>query len=189
MNSKSFMFGLGIGIAFVSLVVLIFIKTMPAENMKQEPVIVDMTDEEILERAKELGMVRISDLPSKNELEDINLNEDELQDFEELENTEEKLEEPEKSVPEEYSQEIDGGYDEDNEEKIIETATIIISPGMNATSVAKLLYNEGLIDDAEAFKTHIVKTGYSTRIRSGTYEVPMGLTYDEIIELIRKRQK
>jgi len=62
--------------------------------------------------------------------------------------------------------------------------TLTVSPGDYARQVAEKLYASKLIDDAEAFRVYLGNKGYGQRIRVGTFQIPMGSTYDEILQII-----
>jgi cell division protein YceG involved in septum cleavage len=56
-----------------------------------------------------------------------------------------------------------------------------VKSGMSSRKVAVLLEEVGLIDDAEGFNSYIENSGRASIIRVGTYKMPKGSTYDEII--------
>jgi hypothetical protein len=61
-----------------------------------------------------------------------------------------------------------------------------IESGMSSGKVAELLEEKGLIDDADEFNTYIVKKGKASVIKIGTYTLPKGSTYGDIISEITK---
>ncbi len=62
--------------------------------------------------------------------------------------------------------------------------TLSVVRGDNSYTVSRRLKEAGLIEDAEAFDTYLVEEGYSTTIRTGTYQIPVGATWEEIAEII-----
>ena len=65
-----------------------------------------------------------------------------------------------------------------------EITQITIDKGETADQVSKKLFNEGVILDANAFKTFLVYSGLDTRIRSGKYEIDPGKNSIDISRLI-----
>lgn len=66
------------------------------------------------------------------------------------------------------------------------SVTFTITKGMTSDSVSDLLYKAGLVDSAKKFNDYIIRAGKSTVIRTGKYTVKKGATYDEIIDIITK---
>lgn len=64
--------------------------------------------------------------------------------------------------------------------------TFSIERGMSSGKVAKLLEDKGLVDDADAFNTYIVEKKKASVIKIGTYTLPKGSTYEDIINTITK---
>ena len=68
----------------------------------------------------------------------------------------------------------------DTEGKMV---TFVISKGLFGRQISESLKKEGLVDDAEALMKYLGETGKSDEILPGTYEIPMGSTYEEIGKL------
>ena len=69
----------------------------------------------------------------------------------------------------------------DTEGKMV---TFVISKGQFGRQISESLKREGLVDDAEAFMKYLGETGKSEEILPGTYEIPMGSTYEEIVKIL-----
>ena len=69
----------------------------------------------------------------------------------------------------------------DTEGKMV---TFVISKGQFGRQISESLKREGLVDDAEAFMKYLGETGKSEGILPGTYEIPMGSTYEEIVKIL-----
>ena len=69
----------------------------------------------------------------------------------------------------------------DTEGKMV---TFVISNGQFGRQRSESLKKEGLVDDAEAFMKYLGETGKSEEILPGTYEIPMGSTYEEIVKIL-----
>lgn len=65
-----------------------------------------------------------------------------------------------------------------------ETVTVVIVRGDSSYTVSRRLQEAGLIDDASAYDTYLVDNGYSKTIRTGTYRIPVGASWEEIAEII-----
>lgn len=67
-----------------------------------------------------------------------------------------------------------------------ESVTFVIQRGQSSYGVAKALAEAGLIEDASAFDQYLESNGYSKRINSGTYEIPVDSTAEEIAKIITR---
>lgn len=65
-----------------------------------------------------------------------------------------------------------------------ESVTIVIVRGDSSYTVSRRLVEAGLIEDARGFDTYLVDNGYSKTIRTGTYKIPLGATWEEIARII-----
>ena len=62
--------------------------------------------------------------------------------------------------------------------------TLVIKSGMYSERVSQLLADNGIVDDANRFNTYLAGKGYDTRIRTGTYMLNSGMTYEQIARII-----
>lgn len=201
MKLKTYLRGLGIGIIVTTIVMAI---TLGGNKEK-------MSDEEIVARAKELGMVEsVAEEPDQN-------NEDlpEPKDTEEQEP--EKKPEPE-SVPENISEarEEDSGQAEteasepesikesetetqsaesvedvaepsDDVEVIAgEVVNVSIVNGDDSATVSKRLEELNLVISASQFDRFLCDNGYAKRISPGNYEIAIGSSEETIAKIITK---
>ena len=67
-----------------------------------------------------------------------------------------------------------------------EAKTITIPGGLSSDGVARLLYDEGLIDDAVSFNKYLVDSKKDRIIRSGVKNIPAGSGYEQIASIITK---
>lgn len=65
-----------------------------------------------------------------------------------------------------------------------ESVTIVIVRGDSSYTVSRRLVEAGLIEDARGFDAYLVDNGYSKTIRTGTYKIPLGATWEEIARII-----
>lgn len=66
-----------------------------------------------------------------------------------------------------------------------EYVTLVIEKGDIARDVAESLYEEGIIDDVESFRKYLGETGVSRTLHAGEYNIKVGSTYEEIVELLK----
>jgi cell division protein YceG involved in septum cleavage len=59
---------------------------------------------------------------------------------------------------------------------------------MSSGQVALLLVEKGLIEDEDDFNKYIEASGKASVIRVGTYSLPKGSTYKEIVTKITTKQ-
>ena len=65
-----------------------------------------------------------------------------------------------------------------------EAVSITVTAGSGSETLAASLLRAGLIEDSKDFNTYMVNNGYSTKIRVGTFSIPMGSTYEEICKIV-----
>jgi len=65
-----------------------------------------------------------------------------------------------------------------------DSVTFVIHSGQNSYTISKSLVEAGLVEDALDFDRYLEEKGYSKRISTGTYEIPVGSTQEEIAEII-----
>ena len=175
MKLKYYMRGLGIGILLTT---IIFVLSGYNKGL---------TDEEIKEKAAELGMVWKDQRDNSDEgsldkvLEDILADKDPTPEPT-IEPTPEPTPEPAPEPTEEPAAELPVEDSEDVSKEVL----ITITKGMSSDDVSRVLYEAGLIDSAYAFNRYIISKGKSTVISYGSFNISIGATYDEIIDVIVK---
>lgn len=205
MKLKYYLRGLGIGILITT--VILSLAGIGRKNM---------TDEEVVKRAKELGMVEstlLSDLPDQTKAEEVRPTEPETLEPEtslqpetsEQENSAEpeagsepETSEPEVSPePEETAstpetpvapEETPVSPEDGNPDTPAgETVTLVIGRGESSTTVSKNLKKAGIVEDAAAFDRFLCNNGYDKKIITGTYEIPYGASEEEIAKIITRK--
>ncbi|HEY8363418.1 MAG TPA: hypothetical protein VIK77_11155 [Tissierellaceae bacterium] len=168
--------GMGIGFIICSAVNTLFPVIKEAE----------LSENEIIERAKELGMVSLKEsleiLSSSNNLNNVDISEGKNENSteiskEEVENINEKLDNDNK-------EKSNGKYDEED----IKTVKFAIKWKETLTDVANNLHEMGLIDDVDKFISYAIEKGYSKILRVGEYEIDQNLSYDDILKILTKRK-
>lgn len=204
MKLKYYLRGLGIGILVTT--VILSLAGVGRKNM---------TDEEVVKRAKELGMVEstlLSDLPDQTKTDEVRPTEPEISlqpetsepeagpEPEESASTPETPEAPEetpvapKETPEAPKEtpvapEETPVSPEDGNPDIPagETVTLVIGRGESSTTVSKNLKKAGIVEDAAAFDRFLCNNGYDKKIITGTYEIPYGASEEEIAKIITRK--
>ena len=64
---------------------------------------------------------------------------------------------------------------------------INVYPGDAARQVAERLHENKLVDDAESFRKYLGQTGQANRLHVGEFMVPVGATYEQIIDILMGR--
>lgn len=206
MKLKYYLRGLGIGILITT--VILSLAGIGRKNM---------TDEEVVKRAKELGMVEstlLSDLPDQTKAEEVRPTEPETSLQPET-SEQENSAEPETSEPETLEPEVSPEPEETAstpetpaapeetpvapEETPVsqedgnpdtpagETVTLVIGRGESSTTVSKNLKKAGIVEDATAFDRFLCNNGYDKKIITGTYEIPYGASEEEIAKIITRK--
>ena len=189
MNLKYYLRGLGIGTIVTALILGIALGN-PNDQM---------SNEEIKQRAKELGMVEGTGVLTDGVEEP----EQALQPTEKPEEAEptiqptEKPEEPEPTIqptekPAEPEPTIQPTREPENSEMQSESAAVAngkiieieVNRGDDSYAICERLQQAGLIEDAAAFDTYLCENGYHTKIYAGIHKIPAGATKEEIIKLL-----
>ena len=70
------------------------------------------------------------------------------------------------------------------EETVAEDVTITIDDSDGSSSVADKLYEAGLIESADEFESYVIDSGKTDSIQSGTFQIPSGSSFEEILDII-----
>ena len=66
----------------------------------------------------------------------------------------------------------------------VETVTVVIARGDSSYTVCRKLEEAGLVEDAQEFDNYLAENGHSRTIRTGTYNIPVGSSWEEIVDII-----
>ena len=171
MKLRYYLRGLGVGILVTAVIMTVALS-------KKQP----MTDDEVIKRAKELGMIEntiIKDVATSKEDEEVK---------------EEIKEEPQEEVQEEVQEEKQEELQEnpeniENETEVEtegETITVSVVSGDSSWSVAKRMEEIGLVDSAKEFDAFLCGNGYDKRISVGTYEIFNNASWEDMAKIITK---
>ena len=197
MKLKYYLRGLGIGIAVTAAVLML------AGGNKES-----LTDEEIIARAKELGMVEsvtLSQLSSENEetSQDVSeevseevsqgdseaISEEESQVSSEENTSEEVSEEVSETEPsEEVSEEVSEEPSQNPTSEVIDEYVIIeVGAGDGSDTVSVKLEAAGLVEDAGMYDDFLCANGYDKILQTGVHEIPRTADWDMIAEILAGR--
>lgn len=188
MRMRYYLRGLGIGIVVTALL-MGFTKGGQKETL---------TDAEIVERAKSLGMVESSVLSADlGDKEDISVNDISEADQQEVmpetetetaDNTEqtetETTDNTEQTKPE---KETEADNPEEEETVTEKRYVVTIYSGDGSRTVANRLEEMGVIEDAAEFDRYLCQNGYDKRLTTGNHEINAGADEKEIAEALVKR--
>lgn len=203
MKLKYYLRGLGIGMIVTALILGI------SFSNRQDQTSQIMTDDQIRERAAELGMVDSSELTlaalQNSEKQPTEGTPEETTQTQEQNNIET---EPETTVPAETQATVEpettqepeataepepektAGPETTAEPEVTEapqrtqTVSITIQRGDDSGSASRRLYEAGLVENAKAFDNYLCNNGYSRSINPGTYEIAPGTSEEEIAKII-----
>ena len=192
MKLKYYLRGLGIGIVVTAIIMTV------ALGNKQT-----MTDDEVIKRAKELGMIENSVLADmadktveKTDDEVINSeipNNDKVIDNETPNNDEEIDEEVvdndtivDETNQNETTKEETPKEETPKEETTKDVVSITVVGGDTSWTVSKRMEEAGLIESAKDFDTHLCRYGYDKKISVGTYNIPKSASHEEMAKIITK---
>ena len=191
MKKKYFVRGLGIGIIFGALIMLAAYLTSGKGSL---------SDEEVMKRAQELGMVKKSEYVLDSEVTSEETTTEAV--------TTEASVATEKAT-EAATTEAPGTTEKATEEATTEAATtekatteaatteqmdaktkatITVSEGMSSETISSLLENAGLVDSASKFNSFLVQNGYDKKLETGSFDISGGMTYEEIARILTTKQ-
>lgn len=194
MKLKYYLRGLGIGMAVTALILGISFSGRQGQEAQT------LTDEQIRERASELGMVDSSELTLaalQNSAQPQTTMEPEVTEEPKPTTEPENTTEPEATAELETTTEPKATTEpemttepEATEEPELITApeqsqtTITIKKGSDSGSVSRTFYEAGLVENAKAFDNYLCNNGYSRSINPGIYEIAPGTSEEEIAKII-----
>lgn len=174
MKQKYFLRGLASGIVVTTVILTI------SFNARKD----DISEQEVIARAEKLGMVMaeaVEDTPEPTEAEVT------------VTPTPEPTEEPKATAtptptlepteePKATATPTPEAVQSSSEKKVL-----TIASGMWSDKVARELQAMGVIEDAADFDQYLIRNGYAERLVVGTFEIPVGATYEQIAQIITRR--
>ena len=190
MKLKYYLRGLGIGMAVTALILGISFSGRQGQEAQT------LTDEQIRERASELGMVDSSELTlaalasSAAQTPETTIEPEAAAETETTTEPEATAEPKRTTEPETTAEPEMTTEPEATEEPELTTVpeqsqtTITIKKGSDSGSVSRMLYEAGLVENAKAFDNYLCNNGYSRSINPGIYEIAPGTSEEEIAKII-----
>lgn len=201
MRLKYYLRGLGLGIIFA-----VFIMMVGYRNHGSS-----MSDSEIIEKAKALGMVETEDSSG--------MKSDRKTDNKTDEKSDKKIDtsEPDTTIADtSAAEDTQTGTDNTDADNIAGTAdvdttapsdvaatdsaasdaaqpqqnttfTVTVGSGDTCRMIAERLQAAGIIDDAEKFRAYMGQKGVDQFIADGNHEIPYGASYDDIINILTQK--
>lgn len=197
MKLKYYLRGIGVGILFATIVLTVANQSLPKSTL---------TDEEIISRAKKLGMVEKTeditgllstptptpghtegssdkDSSDKNSTKENKTDETTANDT--VTEGEATVEEVTPTVTVELTlTPVPTKEVSENEVFSVQKVRIKIEKGTTSEGVAKLLMEKGIIEDAEGFSQYLKQNDYTRDIRIGEYELEVHSSYKNIADKI-----
>lgn len=177
MKRKYFVRGLGVGILFGALIMFAAYMTSGKNRM---------SDEDVIKRAQELGMVKQSEYVLESDVTSQETTTEEIT-TEAPTTTEKATTEAtttEKSTTEKATTEASTTEKADTSTQ----TTVTISSGMSSEAIASALANAGLVDDASKFNSFLVANGYDMKLETGNFSLETGMSYEEIAKILTTKQ-
>lgn len=196
MRLKYYLRGLGLGIIFA-----VFIMMVGYRNHGSS-----MSDSEIIEKAKALGMVETEDSSGMKNDKKTNNKTDKKSD------KKTDTSEPDTTIADtSAAEDTQTGTDNTDADNIAGTAdadttapsdvaasdaaqpqqnttfTVTVGSGDTCRMIAERLQAAGIIDDAEKFRTYMGQKGVDQFIADGSHEIPYGASYDDIINILTQK--
>ncbi len=174
MRLKYYLRGLGLGIIFTVIIMMVGFKTYlkdynndQAETQRAEEIWgTEETDSPEMVKDNDSGAGTDGDTQNPAEADDTG----NADDSQKAEDTAEPASEP---VDNNTASTTTTGY-----------VTITVSDGMMARDIAEELYARGMVDDAEEFRKYLGSTGRASYIHNGDYQLPVGSTYEQIANIL-----
>lgn len=171
MKLKYYLRGLGIGIMITTIILMIGF----ARNKNT------LSDDEIIARAKQLGMVMPEEQENGTGVTDTQLPDD-----------------GEDSQGEQGDGMTGSAQEEDTQESANGTVPtgaaadgqdgsfrLTIKKGDVCRTVCETLAENGVITDAEALRTYLFDIGYASNLSTGVYDVPYGLSIEDVAQILK----
>ena len=173
MRLKYYLRGLGLGIIFTCVILMIFSN---GNKSKDTSVVEDSNGIELTEAVG-------NDFDSNGEEEqsvtdESNNDENDSNSNDEIQSLDENINKP---IDDQTVNEITG----DSGELESEYVSLVIEQGDIARDVAEKLYEDGIINDVEAFRKYLGETGVSHTLHAGEYQIKVGATFEEIVEVLK----
>jgi hypothetical protein len=181
MRLKYYLRGIGIGIILATLLLTISFYFGRDSFAKEK-----LTDDEIIERATELGMVMPEDEKTSDEADEA----EKIDDTKSEDTTEVSEEEVPEGITGEVAEVLESEEASDvdvtnqSEDETVTYVPFSVHGGESSGTVSNNLYKAGLVDSADDFNEYITSIDLDNMIQAGSFYVKQGSTYDDIVALL-----
>lgn len=199
MNLKYYIRGIGVGILFTAVIMSVAFHLMPGK---------ELTDAQIKERAKEMGMVESESADSLKDLLSTPMptatptptgtltpTETPTPEDKSKEGKGKDSKETEGAADTKKAEDSKDSKDSKDEGKDVPASTtkgtsaedsieVDITVGMTSEQVARLLKEKGIVEDSAAFNQYLVINNYTTDIKIGKFQLKAYAAYKDIADLI-----
>ncbi|SHJ93582.1 hypothetical protein SAMN02745136_01260 [Anaerocolumna jejuensis DSM 15929] len=197
MNLKYYIRGIGVGILFTAVIMSVAFHSMPGK---------ELTDAQIKERAKKLGMVESESADSLKDLlstptatptptDTPTPTETPTPEDKSKEGKGKDSKETEGAADTKKAEDSKDSNDLKDEGKDVPASTtkgtsaedsieVDITVGMTSEQVARLLKEKGIVEDSAAFNQYLVINNYTTDIKIGKFQLKTYAAYKDIADLI-----
>ncbi|SDB10935.1 YceG-like family protein [Pseudobutyrivibrio sp. YE44] len=181
MRLKYYLRGIGIGITFATLLLTVSFYFGRDSLLKDT-----ISDEEIIERATELGMTmpeeEISSQDKGSDKNDIETTEEPDVSLEES-SEEASTEIAEEAVPTSGENATETAT-ESSEDTSVTYIPFSVKPGQSSEVICKNLEKAGLVDSADKFNKYLNSLKVDNLVKTGTFYIQSGASYDDIVALL-----
>ena len=188
MKLKYYLRGCGVGILITVVIFMVAIKAKGGI----------MTDQKVMRRASELGMVmaendqNVINMPStaETQIHSDTQNALQTQTIPETQETGQITTEKKEngtSSKNTQAEEPKKPQEDKKEEESKKEILISVNKGEVCRDVAERLYDKGLVEDAEEFRVYMGENGYAKNLCVGEFSLKKGMTYKEIAEVLTQR--
>ena len=185
MRLKYYLRGLGLGIIFTCLMFMLFSNKTANNNTDQTDVYnqIDAATETLSDKTGSSDKTDTLDDTDTSDEADAQ-NDISAPDSAEAQNNTDVQDNP-NAQDNTDGQNSDAQNNADGSDTTDEYVTLVIEQGDIARDVAESLYEDGIIDDVESFRKYLGETGVSKTLHAGEYNIKVGSTYEEIVELLK----
>lgn len=182
MRLKYYLRGLGLGIIFSVIIMMIGF-----HNNKQS-----MSDTEIIEKAKTLGMVEAKNISGTVADEYNSEKTDSSATNSDASSQKAETEQDSQTAQEDTQQEAaqpaaDAKQETVEPQDAVTTYTISVTSQDTCRTIAEKLKALNLVDDAEQFRIYMGQKGADHFIADGEHIIPQGASYDDIITILTQK--
>lgn len=206
MNLKSYFRGIGAGMIVTAIIMGVSMPKVVSADPVEKETLIETVDKKEIDNKKEIAEATPSVSGDEAFMEEVKkaVSNNEALRNEEKENADSKEEVKEENQSEESKEEVKEEEKEPEEEilpkpinpmpegeegytDLGELVEIKVIPGDSSVSVARRIYEAGLVESAIELDEFLCQNGYDKSISVGTYEIAKGSDFDTIGKIITRR--